>query len=35
MFTYFLAKAINKGYLPETYAAAAKNAYAGLANEFI
>jgi rhamnogalacturonyl hydrolase YesR len=35
MFTYFLAKAINKGYLPETYATAAKKAYAGLIDEFV
>jgi len=35
MFTYFLAKAINKGYLPETYTAIASKAYAGLASEFI
>jgi unsaturated rhamnogalacturonyl hydrolase len=34
MFTYFLAKAINKGYLPERYADAAVKAYAGLVNEF-
>ncbi len=35
MFTYFLAKAINKGYLPETYTEAATKAYAGLVNEFV
>jgi rhamnogalacturonyl hydrolase YesR len=35
MFTYFLAKAINKGYLPETYTEAANKAYAGLVNEFV
>jgi len=35
MFTYFLAKAINKGYLPETYAEAAQKAYAGLVKEFV
>jgi len=35
MFTYFLAKAINRGYLPETYTEAANKAYAGLVNEFV
>lgn len=35
MFAYFLAKAINKGYLPETYTDAAQKAYAGLVNEFV
>lgn len=35
MFTYFLAKAINRGYLPETYTGAARKAYAGLVDEFI
>jgi len=35
MFTYFLAKAINKGYLPETYTEAAQKAYTGLVNEFV
>jgi len=35
MFTYFLAKAINNGYLPASYADAAKRAYAGLVNEFV
>jgi rhamnogalacturonyl hydrolase YesR len=35
MFTYFLAKAINKGYLPGTYTEAARKAYAGLVNEFV
>jgi rhamnogalacturonyl hydrolase YesR len=35
MFTYFLAKALNKGYLPETYRGAAELAYRGLVNEFI
>ncbi|MCP4044940.1 MAG: glycoside hydrolase family 88 protein [Gammaproteobacteria bacterium] len=34
MFTYFLAKALNKGYLPETYMAAAEKAYQGLISEF-
>lgn len=35
MFTYFLAKALNKGYLPDTYVAATKKAYQGLINEFV
>lgn len=35
MFTYFLAKAVNKGYLPETYRDAALKSYQGLVNEFI
>jgi len=35
MFTYFLAKAINKGYLPESYKVAAQKAYQGLVNEFV
>lgn len=35
MFTYFLAKAINKGYLPESFVPAAKKAYAGLVDEFV
>ncbi len=35
MFTYFLAKALNKGYLPDTYKAAAQKAYAGLVDEFV
>lgn len=35
MFTYFLAKAINDGYLSESFAPAAKNAYAGLVREFV
>jgi len=35
MFTYFLAKALNKGYLPETYKAATEKAYQGLVNEFV
>lgn len=35
MFTYFLAKAVNKGYLPNTYRAAALKSYQGLVNEFI
>jgi rhamnogalacturonyl hydrolase YesR len=35
MFTYFLAKAINRGYLPEPFKPAAEKAYAGLVNEFV
>lgn len=35
MFTYFLAKAINEGYLPESFVPAAKKAYAGLVDEFV
>jgi rhamnogalacturonyl hydrolase YesR len=35
MFTYFLAKAINRGYLPESYRPAAEKAWAGLVDEFI
>lgn len=35
MFTYFLAKAIDQGYLSETYKAATNKAYAGLVSEFI
>jgi len=35
MFTYFLAKALNKGYLPETYRGATELAYRGLVNEFV
>lgn len=35
MFTYFLAKAINKGYLPPSYEPAARKAYAGLVDEFV
>jgi len=35
MFTYFLAKAINRGYLPDSYRAAAEKAYAGLVDEFV
>jgi rhamnogalacturonyl hydrolase YesR len=35
MFTYFLAKAINKGYLPESYRAATEKAYQGLVDEFV
>ena len=35
MFTYFLAKAINKGYLPESFKPAARKAYSGLVDEFV
>lgn len=35
MLTYFYAKAVNKGYLPETYRAVAVKSYQGLINEFI
>ena len=36
MFTYFYAKALNKGYLPkEQYLATAKKAYQGLLDEFV
>lgn len=35
MFTYFLAKAINKGYLSESYIPDARKAYAGLVDEFV
>lgn len=35
MFTYFLAKAVNRGYLPESYRAAAQKAWAGLVDEFV
>jgi rhamnogalacturonyl hydrolase YesR len=35
MFTYFLAKAINEGYLPDSYTEAARKAYFGMVNEFI
>jgi len=35
MFTYFLAKAINRGYLPASYTESARKAYAGLVNEFV
>ncbi len=34
MFSYFFAKAINKGYLPESYSAIATKAYTGLINQF-
>ncbi len=35
MFTYFYTKAVNKGYLPETYRAVAIKSYQGLINEFV
>jgi rhamnogalacturonyl hydrolase YesR len=35
MFIYFLAKAINKGYLPDAYRGAVEKAYRGLVNEFV
>jgi rhamnogalacturonyl hydrolase YesR len=35
MFTYFLAKGVNKGYLPESFASAARKAYSGLVDEFV
>lgn len=35
MFTYFLAKSINKGYLPDSYRAAAIKSYQGIINEFM
>ena len=35
MFTYFLAKAVNRGYLPRTFEPAAKKAWAGLVDEFV
>lgn len=35
MFSYFLAKGVNKGYLPESYRAAAIKSYQGLINEFV
>jgi rhamnogalacturonyl hydrolase YesR len=34
MFTYFFAKAINHGYLPDSYRQAAIKSYTGLINEF-
>jgi unsaturated rhamnogalacturonyl hydrolase len=34
MFTYFLAKSVNKGYLPKSYRKAAIKSYTGLINEF-
>lgn len=35
MFTYFYAKAINKGYIPDSYRATAEKAYEGLIKEFV
>lgn len=35
MFTYFLAKAVNRGYLPASYEPAARKAWAGLVDEFV
>lgn len=35
MFTYTLAKGVNKGYIPESYRSYAKKAYEGILNEFI
>lgn len=35
MFSYFLAKATHKGYLPDTYKTSAIKAYQGLINEFV
>jgi rhamnogalacturonyl hydrolase YesR len=35
MFVYFLAKAINKGYLPDSYRTAAVRGYEGLLEEFV
>jgi rhamnogalacturonyl hydrolase YesR len=35
MFSYFLAKAINQGYLPDSYKAAAEKAWHGLVREFV
>ncbi|MDP4536816.1 glycoside hydrolase family 88 protein [Alkalimonas collagenimarina] len=35
MFTYFYAKALNQGYLPEQYRATAEKAYQGLLQEFV
>jgi rhamnogalacturonyl hydrolase YesR len=35
MFTYFYAKAIHKGYLPESYKDTAIKAYEGMINEFV
>ena len=35
MFTYFYAKAINKGYIPDSYRATAQKAYEGLIKEFV
>mgnify|MGYP001813791708 FL=1 len=35
MFTYFLAKAVNRGYLAESYAEAASKGWEGLVSEFV
>ena len=35
MFTYFLTKAVNEGYLPASFTPAAQKAYAGLVDEFV
>lgn len=35
MFTYFYTKAVNKGYLPETYRDVAIKSYQGMINEFV
>jgi rhamnogalacturonyl hydrolase YesR len=35
MYSYFLSKAVNKGYLPESYKPYAEKAFSGLVNEFI
>lgn len=35
MFTYFLAKGVNEGYLPDSFRPAAEAAYSGLVNEFV
>ena len=35
MFVYFLAKAINKGYLPDAYREAVEKGYRGLVSEFV
>ncbi len=35
MFSYFFAKAVNKGYLPEPYRETAIKTYAGLINQFV
>jgi unsaturated rhamnogalacturonyl hydrolase len=35
MFTYFYAKAINKGYLPDSYRDLAVQSYQGMINEFV
>ena len=35
MFTYFFAKAVNRGHLPPRFAQVAREAYAGLVHEFV